>query len=160
MTGTAIEDDRVKLSADGVVTLFRIDLRDSSTLFLKPDNDLTWQGHDWEGTAIMLQGVAQSASDELSRPTLSVANPDGIFSQYVVQGVLEKSIVTRYRVLMNNILTDSNIYEQMTWYISRVISVSIANVAVELRNPIDGPTFQTPYRMYLPPDFPAVSLVG
>lgn len=157
---TDIEQDRVKLQADGVVHLFQIDLRNSSTLYLKADDTLTWQGQEYEGTAIMLQGVSQSASEELSRPTLTVANPQGIFSQYVIQGVLEKSIVTRRRVLRNNILTDSNIYEQMTWYISRVISISKVSVSCELRNPIDGPTVLVPARMYVPPDFPSVSLTG
>ena len=157
---TNIEEDRVKLSAEGVVNLFRFDMRNGDTLFLKADNNADWQGNTYEQTAILLIGVKKSSDGELSRPTLTVANPKGIFSQYITQGVLEKSIVTRYRVLYNNLLTNSNIFEQNTWYISRVLNVSQANVSCELRNPIDGPNFQTPFRQYLPPDFPAVSISG
>jgi phage-related protein len=157
---TAIEEDRVKLTADGVVQLFKIDLRNGSTLRLKANNTASWQSQTWEGIAIMMQGVKKSASEELSRPQLTIANKDHIFTQYVNQGVLEKSIVTRYRVLKSNFDGNINLYEQATWYIARVIGVTNANVTVELRNPIDGPTVITPARMYLPPEFPAVSLTG
>lgn len=155
-----IEADRVKLTADGVVQLFKIDLRNGSTLRLKNDNTASWQSQTWEGIALMMQGVKRSANEELSRPTLAIANKDHIFSQYVNQGILEKSVVTRYRVLKTNFDSNINLFEQATWYIARVVGVTNANVTVELRNPIDGPTVLTPARMYLPPEFPAVSLTG
>lgn len=155
---TSIADDRVKLTADGIVELVRVELATGGTLFLKNNDTVTWQGHSWEGVAMQFQGYANSSDEELSRPTLSIANPDGILSQYILNGALEKSVVKRIRVLRANLLANQNIFEQQSWYISRVVSVNKTMAVFELRNPIDGPNFQCPARMYLPPDFPAVQL--
>jgi lambda family phage minor tail protein L len=155
---TTIAEDRVKLEADGIVELYRIDLATGGSLFLKADDTVTWQGHEWEGTAIQLTGYTNSSDEEVSRPKLTVANPEGIFSAYVLSGVLEKSLVRQMRVLRTHILADLNIFTQRSWYISQVVSVNKTMVQMELRNPIDGPNFLAPARMFLPPEFPAVSL--
>jgi lambda family phage minor tail protein L len=151
-------EDRVKLEADGIVDLFKIELRDGGTLRLKNNDTVTWQGASWEGIAIQLSGVHSSTDGELSRPTLTLANPQGVLSQYIINGHLEKSIVKRQRVLKQNLDLNLNIYEQQSWFISRVASINKLTVSFELRNPIDGPNFLSPYRMFLPPDFPAVSI--
>lgn len=155
---TTIAEDRVKLTADGIVELVQIELALGGTLRLKNNDTVTWQGNEWEGLALQFQGYGNSADEELSRPTLSIANPEGVLSQYILSGQLEKSIVKRIRVLRQNLLADLNIFEQQSWYISRVITVNKLMASFELRNPLDGPNFLCPARMFLPPDFPAVSL--
>jgi lambda family phage minor tail protein L len=151
-------EDRVKLEADGIVDLFKIELRTGGVLRLKNNDDATWQGFTWEGVAINLSGVHSSSDGEMSRPTLVLANPQGVLSQYIINGYLEKSVVKRIRVLRQNLDGNVNLFDQQSWFISRVASINRANVRFELRNPIDGPNFLCPYRMFLPPDFPAVSL--
>lgn len=155
---TEIADDRVKLSADGIVHLYKIELRAGGTVRVKSDNDATWQGNLYEGTLVEMSGYKRTSDEEVTRPTLTLANPDHILTVQVNLGNLEKSIVTHYMVLYNNLINNLNIYEQDSWYISRVVGVTDIAVVCELRNPIDGPNILTPARMYIPPEFPAVSL--
>lgn len=156
---TSVQEDRIKLSADGEVQLFRIDLRNNGgVLRFKADNDVTWQGNLYEGSAVQMSGYKRTADEEVSRPTLTMANPAGILTAHAQSGRLERSIVTRYKVLYQNLVNNLNIFEQDTWYISRVVAITKVSIVVELRNPVDGPNFVTPARMYIPPEFPAVSL--
>jgi lambda family phage minor tail protein L len=156
---TTHAEDSVKLEADGIIDLYRIDLTSGGgTLFLKANDTVTWQGHTWEGIAIQLSGYANSSDEEMSRPQLTVANPEGVLSQYVLNGHMEKALVKRIRVLRQNLLANLNIFDQQSWYVIRVSSVNRVMIAFELRNPIDGPNFLCPARMFLPPEFPAVSL--
>jgi len=150
--------DRVKLTSEAIVELFRLELIGGGTIFLKNDNTVTWQGHTWEGLALNVTGYSNNSDQELSRPTLSIANPEGILSQYIISGAMEKAIVKRIRVLKSNLDSNLNIFEQHSWYISRVIVINKAVISFELRNPVDGPQFQLPPRKFLPPEYPAVRL--
>lgn len=156
---STLEEDRLKLSADGIVELFEITLAGGAgTLYLKSNNTVTWQGHTWEGIAIQLTGYGNTSEEELSRPSLSIANPNGILSQYIINGHLEKSLVKRKRVLLEHITGNQNIFQQQSWYISRVTQINKTIASFELRNPIDGPNILCPARMFIPPEFPGVSL--
>lgn len=156
---TTVEEDRVKLSADGVVTLFKIALLSGAgNLFLTGSNDITWQGNDYEGVAIQAQGFQRSSDDELARPRLTIANVAGVFNTYVRTGVLEGAEISVYRVLREHIETDVNNFDLSVWEISRVLSMNNAVLQVELRRPYDSPRSVAPARMFIPPEFPLVRL--
>lgn len=151
-------EDAQKLEADGYVHLYEIELKTGSKLFLKMDNDVTWQGNTYEGTFITLTGIGKSADEETARPRLTIANPDGIFSPLIRDGELNRAKITRIRVLKAHLDADMNISRRETWRISRPISVNRVRVQFEVRSQLDGQFFLVPGRMFIPPEFPQVSL--
>jgi len=151
--------DAHKLAADGIVELFQIILNDGTNLFLKSDNAVTWQGKTWEGVAIKLSGFSNSADPtSASRPQLVVGNPLGVFSSFVTAGKVNKAQILRLRVLLSDITADNNVYAQHSWQIFRVVSMTRVQITFELRTQLDGPNGLTPGRLFLPPEFPTVSL--
>lgn len=152
------EEDAQSLTGDGYVDLFEITLTNNSKLFLKADNDVTWQGQDYEGTAIQITGVGHSSSEENKRPSLAMANPDGVFSAFIASGTIDNAVVKRIRVLREDLLVDSNVFRQQSWKIRRVVTLNKEQITVELRDQLDGQFFLVPGRMFLPPEFPQVSL--
>jgi lambda family phage minor tail protein L len=147
-----------KLTADGVAELFEIRLNDGSVLFVKNNHTVTWQGHAYEGMPIKMSGVSANSDDEQSRPTMVIFNPENMFGSFVVNGVVEKSVIIRRRVLAADLANDVNVFEERRWLVARVTSLMQQSISLELRNLIDGPNFVVPRRMYMPPFFPVVSL--
>ena len=152
--------DAFKLeAAAGYVDLFKIVLNDGLTsLYLKLNNDGPWQGNTYEGTGIKIDGVGKYSDDETSRPSLMIFNPSGIFSYPVNQGRLEGGSVMRYRVMREHFEGDVNVYRSQRWVIRRVASLKVGMLTLELRDLMDGQQFMVPGRMFIPPDFPSVSL--
>lgn len=151
--------DAQHLEGDAYVELFQILLSDKATkIFQKVDKGVTWQGDTYEGVPIQITGVEQTADDETARPQLMLFNPNKVYSSLVNQGLLEGAMVSRYRVLKQHVEADLPIYRRQSWKIARVASVKGEVIACEMRDMLDGQVFQTPPRMYIPPEFPAVSL--
>ena len=152
-------EDANKLTADAKIDLFCIVLLDKVTkLFLKQDDTRTWQGDSYEGTAIKVSGVAQYADDQSSRPSLMLYNPRGVFNTFIDQGLVEGATVIRYRLLKAHLDADLPIYQRQKWKVSRIASMRGNALALELRDMLDGQIIITPARMYMPPDFPVMSL--
>lgn len=151
-------EEAQKLSADGLVDLWEIHLNPTGILYLKLNNTVTWQGKTFDGMGIKIGTVSKSANDEASRPTLMLQNYNGLFSSFVQQGVFEKAMVYRYRVLPQHIESNSNIFHRQFWMVSRVSGLKKEGIQLELRAPSDGPFFVVPARMYIPPEFPSVSM--
>jgi lambda family phage minor tail protein L len=147
-----------KLTADGVVELFEIVLNDNSHVYIKNNNTVTWQGIAYEGMPLKMSGVSANADEEQSRPTMVIFNPENMFGSFVANGVMEKALVIRRRVLYVDLLANNNIASTRRWLVGRVTSLTQQSLTVELRNLTDGPNFVVPRRMYTPPDFPVVSL--
>lgn len=156
-----------KLTADGYVDLFEIvydawrndiDYSNNARSYIKDNNPVLWQNHTYEGIACKIAGVGNSADEQVSRPTFTIMNPDGVFSSLVLQGRLEAALVIRKRVLKQHI--DTNVADciTQTWRVSRVASCTNENITLELRDQLDGQTFVVPARMFIPPEFPFVSL--
>lgn len=167
-------EDAQKLIADGIVQLYEIKLANNTYLHLKPDNSVTWNGYDWMGIPTLFEGYSTAQADSYSRPTLSMANPDYInendgnarssLSALVLPtedypyGLLNRAIVNRYLVLYDDLINDRPIYQKKTWIIWFIKTINRNVIQVELRNPMDGVNFDVPARMYIPPEFPFVSL--
>ena len=152
-------EDSHKLQADGIVYLYQIIMDNGlTTIYLKQDNDVEWQGQSYEGTGVDLTGVGAYADDTLSRPKMAIFNPNGAYSYLVDQGLLEGATVVRYQVLKQHLDLDLPIFVRQQWKLSRVVSVKLNLITVELRDMLDGQVFTTPARMYIPPEFPTVSL--
>lgn len=151
-------DESQKLAADGIVSLYEIHLNPSGVLRLTLDNTKVWQGHTYEGIGIQMGDVTRSTGEEQNRPTLAVMNYDGIFSSFVAQGAFDKAYCYKYEVLSEHIENDINIFKRSFWIISQPKSVNKGLLQFELRTPADGPFYLVPARMFIPPEFPSVSL--
>ena len=167
-------EDAQKLIADGIIQLYEIILANESVIRLKQDNSVTWNGENWFGIPILFEGYSSAQGNSYSRPTLSIANPDvvnntddKVYSTYssltqpqegYPYGLLDRAIVNRYLVLYDDLVNDRPIYQKKTWIIWFIKSVNKNVIQVELRNPMDGVNFDVPARMYIPPEFPFVTL--
>lgn len=149
--------ENLKLEADAYVDLFQINLYNKTTLRLKAGDDIEWAGYLWEGYPIELSGH-ELDSEKLSRPTLRVVNPEGIFSSLFISGDIEKATLYRYRVLRQDLDNNREIYQRLKWIIWNVKSITKNYVELELRNPMDGNNFNVPARLFIQPDFPSVTL--
>lgn len=149
--------ENLKLEADAYVDLFQIDLYNKTTLRLKAGDDIEWAGYLWEGYPIELSGH-ELDSEKLSRPTLRVVNPEGIFSSLFISGDIEKATLYRYRVLRQDLDNNREIYQRLKWIIWNVKSITKNYAELELRNPMDGNNFNVPARLFIQPDFPSVTL--
>lgn len=151
-------ENNEKLVADGYVELFEIKLRNGSYLYLKQNNTVQWQGKTWNGVPLSFEGYSSAAGDKLSRPLLTVVNPEGSFSTFVRDGHIIRAVVTRYSVLYDDILNDRNVYHKKVWVAWNIPQMTRDMIQLELRNPMDGVNFEVPARMYIPPEFPSVTL--
>lgn len=152
-------EDALLLDADAYIDLFHIVLSDTLTqIHVKMNDSVSWQGNDYEGTGCKIENVASYADDQTARPQFTLFNPEGIYSYLVDQGLLEGGKIIRYRVLKDHIDNDLPIYRRQQWRISRVASLRKGLIVLELRDMLDGQVFMTPARMFIPPDFPTVSL--
>ncbi|KQS84246.1 hypothetical protein [Rhizobium sp. Leaf383] len=149
-----------KLSADGLVELYTIRLKNLPVIFRFKNNDeVTWRGLKFEGMACKLTGDNRSADGEESRPVIQIMNPLGVFNSAAVKGQLDLASVTRQRVRVDHIKNNVNISEQRMWYVGRIRElISGQSITFELRNMTEGANFQIPVRQFAPPEFPMVTL--
>lgn len=152
-------EDSKELEADAYTELFEFLLSDQVTkIYLKLDRDETWQGNKYEGTGIQLTGVSQYSDEQVSRPQMRIFNPLGVYSPLVNDGLLDNCIVTRIRLLRSHLEQDLAIFRKQSWRVNRIVNLTNQEIKLELREMLDGQHFLTPARMFIPPDFPTVSL--
>ena len=150
--------DAVKLEADGIVDLFQIELTSGGIIRVKDNESATWNGSLWEFLPVKLTGLAWSSDEQVARPTLVVANPEGAFSLHVAGGAVDNAIVRRLRVLYDDFRNNRARYLEEVWYCSRVISLTRQTISLELRTLSDRVNAVLPARMFVPPEFNLVTL--
>lgn len=156
-----IEENQKLVDGAGYADLFKIAMRSGVSVFLKSDDDLTWNGDAYEGTAIKLSGVSQHADEKNSRPSLQILNPGNIFNPLIRDGELDRATVTRYRIRRSAgtvIDTTPATAQVHSWTVMRVASLENPFITLELRDHLDGHNFIVPARQFIPPEFPLVSL--
>lgn len=158
------KEENLKLSADGYVDLFHIQMRDGTNLRLRKEGDtVDWQGHTWEGVPISFTGYELKNDGQVSRPKFRVVNPNHVFTAILVSrdeygfSPLDKATIYRYRVLRRDIEQNRPVYQLLFWTIWNITNINTNYVEMELRNAGDGNNFYVPYRRFVPPEFPTVS---
>lgn len=146
------------LHADGIVYLYELSPATGGTIYLKADDSVVWQGHDYTGTAVQIDERQRNTDGTLSRPKLTLANPLAVFSPLVANGALDNALLVEKRVLRAHIDADVGTFQSRSWRIRRVIALNRVNMSFELRDSLDGPKFLLPARQFMPPDFPTVRL--
>jgi phage-related protein len=151
-------DDATRLQADGMVEFFQFDLTSGSSVYLKNENTVLWNGNQWEGVAIKISGVGSYSDDQIAKPKITFQNPDAIFSPFAAQGVFTAGFMTRYRVAYDDVINNNPVYVNQVWQIGRVSALTRSLITLELRSLTDVPNFIIPARTYQPPEFPSVSV--
>lgn len=149
-----------KLTADSLVDFYTLTLKNDPVIFrFKADDTVTWRGNTYEGMACRMSGDMRTSDGEEARPSIQIMNPLGIFNKAAVEDKLDLATLVRRRVLGQHVASNANLYEQRMWYVGRVRElISGQSITLELRNMTEGANFQIPCRMYIPPEFPMVSL--
>lgn len=154
--------EAMKLEADGYIHLFSVRMfspgQPEVMHTLTPQKTVTWQGYTWNNYAVHLTDYTRSATGEMSRPKLTLGNPEGLFSSYVHARWLDGAEVIRYRVLKQHLDANVNSFLRNTWRVRRIASLNKTMVVCELAEATDGPLFMLPARAFYPPEFSTVSL--
>lgn len=152
----------LSLTAAPYAELFSIHMRPIGQaeikVFLSAVQTVTWRGYTWEGFQIALTDFKKDATGEVSRPRLTIANPQSIFSRYAHRRYLDGAEIRRYRVLKPHLDANVNSFIVNYWNASRVAQINGSIITLELRSSSDGQDFTVPGRAYMPPDFPSVSV--
>lgn len=152
--------DAYELESKGYRNFFKIELHNEqgTVMYLTPYDSCEWLDQAWESIPCELTGFEQNSTSEQSRPKFAVANPNGMFSLWVERGAIDGARLTRYQVLVSDFEAGVKAYSKRVWVVSKVMSLNLNNLVVELRSTLDGPNFMLPARSFYPPDFPNVSL--
>lgn len=152
-------EDVQSLNPDYVCDLFEIKLLDNQgTIRLWNGPKVTWQGFDYEFIPAKIGKENENTDDVQNRPDFTFYNPDDMFTAYILQGYLEGATFTRKRVLAAHLRSDLNISKKRVWKLVHVMSIAPGVVTTELRDLSAGPNQVVPARVFMPPEFPAVSL--
>lgn len=180
-----IQLENNKIIADGYVDLFQFTFNEKLKLpngeivnspvylFLKENNSVTWGTHEvyhrdteswtdeptvWQGIPLLFEGWENSSLTSPKRPTFTCGNPNGVYSGWIKQEALVGAMMTRYRVLYDDIVNNRPIYIKQKWRCWSVKSFTNQTIVLEMRSPMDGFNVKLPPRTYRPPEFPVVRM--
>ncbi len=154
--------DAHKLDADGKIVLYKLEPSvGSGSIFFKSDADVTWLGDTYSGIGLQLEGESYTSQGTAPQPTLTIGQNDidlSPFKPLIWSGGLDNARITRYKVLLTDLLANNNIKETTVFRVKRVEGYSSTKIQLVLSvfSP-SGPT-TLPFRQYVPPAFPFVVL--
>lgn len=153
-------EDSLSLNADAVIDLFELQPLAGGTVYFKPDNPLTWRGHDYEGLPCQLSGVEFDV-EKTPTPRMTIGQEDLDllpFKGLLHDGYLDGATLIHRRVLLEDLLADLDIKQTTVYRVKRVESYSRTMISLVLAS-FSGAVSQTiPFRQYVPPAFPYVDL--
>lgn len=153
--------DALKLQADGKVHLYEIYPISGGSLFVKPDNDVTWLGNAYEGLPMQLSGESASNDGSTPTPRLVIGQEDMDllpFKGLINDGYLDGATIVRKKVLLDDLLANRDIKEATTFRVKRPESYSRTKITLVLATFSAAINQAVPFRQYTPPDFPWVDL--
>lgn len=152
------QQDAVLLTGDGKVDLFEIITIGGEKFYLKNNDTVTYNNITYEGAYVQFSGSKRTSNEETPRPSLTLVNPEGVLSRYVLNEMFDFGQVIRRQVLRTDLDNNTgNVYEEK-YFISRATALTKRSVTFELRGYSDRFNAMIPARMYTLPDFPMVSL--
>lgn len=160
-------DEGLKLTAEGEVVFYEIALKNvpnGGTAVVRfrdgPMGQTTqWNGKTWDHMACQFSGYQRSAEEEKNRPTLRLMNPLGIFNDAAFNKRFDGSVLQKFTVLRRHVEANTPISNNEIWFIGRVKDlITGQSISFELRALSDGPDQLIPARMFIPPEFPFVTL--
>lgn len=118
---------------------------------------VTFLEKDYELLPCEISGLHDTITEEASRPSLEIHNPNSMFNRVALSGDLEGSIVELIRVKESDLNSGSAVETILNiWKVYRLTSVT-NTIKLELRKISDFPKGKFPVRGYYPPDFRTVT---
>lgn len=154
--------DAQKLDADAKITLYKLEPSiGTGSIFFKNDADITWLGDTYVGIGLQMEGETYTSQGSAPQPSLTIGQNDidlSPFKPLIWSGGLDNARVTRYEVLLTDLLANNNIKKTTVFRVKRVEGYSSTRIQLVLSvfSP-SGPT-TLPFRSYIPPAFPFVVL--
>lgn len=155
---TSILESAFELSPPGMIQLFRLSLAGGTIFRMCPERQVTWLGNVYDALPCGMSDLKTEADGKVNRPSFTFANPEGLFTSAIGQGLLENATLTRYLVLTTDLDANNPFSIESTWKILQVLSLQRKLVVVQCREPHDMPAFVLPARAFYPPEFPHVRL--
>lgn len=153
-----IQSQRHSLTPEDLTTYLEIIIEDTDgqpvIIRLTDRETRDWNGSTWVHSPFKVSGVANKSTGEKNRPSLSLPNEGGLYSYYLNQGLLEDSVVTRYKALPHEkggALTSRHVF-----YVSHPSNISSSILTLQLRRLSDGNKTKFPPRRYIQPEFSTV----
>lgn len=144
-----------KKEMDHIVQLFEITLKITPTVIrIRNGPTITWQGNEYSEWPCQFVGDGQKTDGEASRPVLTIANPEGVFTPNAEQGDFDLATLVVKEVHQDHLLANLNIKRQRTWFISKPIDVTRVLISLQCHTTTDVPNFDVPPRFFAPPEFP------
>lgn len=152
-----IEQDVQKSALGTIITLYRIDFPEHGQTFYvspsaRPDAAVVFNGITYAPIPVQDEGMGFS-SKSAPRPTITIANIDGYYSQLVdataddLRGATVTRTKTLEKYLDNGAEPDpAQLLSQDTFYISRVASNNRESVEFELMTPGEAANIKLPSR--------------
>jgi phage-related protein len=163
---TTIPDEQIvdahKLSADAEIDLFQLTPSGGGgTIHFKADDEVTWRGTVYYGLPIVFSGDGASAQGGASQPRLAIGNENtnlSMFKPLVFDGTIDGASVIRTHILLDDLVNNRLVRTLFYYRVRRVESYNRNSINLQLSSQSDALSFTMPFRSFLPPAFPAVTL--
>ena len=133
----------------------------TGTIFFRPDNDITWMGNDYLGLPLSFTGEKDSVEGGGASPRLQIGSPNidlSPFKSHIRDGSLDNAVIERRTALLADVLANNNIYSRRVYRVATVENYSRSSISLLLARFSGARRTTIPFRQFLPPDFPFVSL--
>ncbi|WGH24515.1 hypothetical protein EAb13_CDS0097 [Acinetobacter phage EAb13] len=135
------------------INLLKIKLINGQHIFICDSFDFKYQNESYLYQDFAISGDLMTQTDEKSRPTVDLANPDSMFNKLAVSGKLEGALVTRYQIEAEfNSETTGKVVRTDVWKVYQIPMIS-TKVSLTLRRLGDNLAQRFPPRGYYPPEF-------
>lgn len=135
------------------INLLKITLPSARVIYLCDSFDFDYLGDKYVYLDFNITGDLETQTEEKSRPTIELANPDSMFHKLAVSGSLEGSLLSRYQLeAYYGQTTQIKVVRTDVWKIYQIPNIS-TRIIMQLRRLGDSPTQKFPPRAYYPPEF-------
>lgn len=154
--------DAQKLEADGRVWLFELTPSAGGGVFrFKAGADATWLGNLYEGIGVSLTGDKTSSDGAAQLPRLVIGG-DGLdlgpLKPLIHAGTVDGGLIRNSRILLDDLVNNRNFTYDRWYRVKRVDEYSSRRVTLILATYADSFGAKLPFRQFVPPAFPFVTL--
>lgn len=141
------------LEQNTAINLIKLRFPDGQYLFICDSYDFTYLGDNYKYLDFSISGDLMTQTDEKSRPSIDLANPDGMLSKLAISGKLEGSVITRYQIEARYGETmTATVVRSDVWKVYQIPMIS-TKLTLQLRRLGDNLSQKFPPRGYYPPEF-------
>lgn len=142
------------LKQDTAINLLKIKLIDGQFIFICDSFDFKYQNEDYQYLDFAISGDLLTQTEEKSRPSVDLANPNSMFNKLAISGRLEGATITRYQLEAKYGSEDTTALVVRTdvWKVYQIPMIG-TKLTLQLRRLGDNLSQRFPPRGYYPPEF-------